>query len=647
MLDYDHLRTVIAQKLREGEREERGGERVSARFSAPTLYIALQKAATACECEISDLAYEVLVETGDAKNNDTLITIRAEKKMSEVEEPDSSMEDDLSMTGDPALPPTPSYSIKKQRGEILVRVDPLRKRASRITEADLQAAVQTRTEHQVDIATLKDCARHADGTYRVVGSFAHDVRQDATHRMLYDSGNLTAHLTLVRPQKYGNEYSIKRILAILENEGVVYGVDRTLLREIEEYPRYNHAYLIARGAPPAHGKDARILYSERLKAAMASTKGQNAGVTFGKRVNYKEHSTIVNVFKGDPLAYLVPAEAGRDGKSVFGDVVRAKDGNETVLRVGDNVELQDDERTAVAVTDGQFRVVDGVFVVNPLYNVMGDVGMKSGNVLFLGDVVVHGNVDDGFSVRASGIIDVYGFVGAAQLDSELGVNIRRGIAGKGGAFINSGGDCSVQYIEHAVVHAAGSVIVNDSIIQSQVVAGQSVRCTGKRAHIVGGAVTGGLRVAAKAIGADSGVRTKISVGVDPFLVMRMDTLRNRRALLSEQLRHLKLMQRKSGVQLKTGDFEYKMSKVEQVHAEVSLTERELATLEDDIVVLNEEITATQSPGEICGTRIICQNVEVAINRVTKLLTHDYERVCFTMTNGTIVGRTISVNAKVE
>ncbi|MBO6100931.1 MAG: DUF342 domain-containing protein, partial [Spirochaetaceae bacterium] len=38
------------------------------------------------------------------------------------------------------------------------------------------------------------------------------------------------------------------------------------------------------------------------------------------------------------------------------------------------------------------------------------VNIKTGNITFLGTVIVKGNVDDGFNVKASGNIEVYGTV---------------------------------------------------------------------------------------------------------------------------------------------------------------------------------------------------------------------------------------------
>lgn len=685
MPDYNHLRDLIAKRLKDRTSDEpqpaaavgaatRKRNKTPLRISASTLYAALEKAADEYECAVSDISYQILNETGNTQNGNKIVVIRAQRKQDLVVPASDRREEKTAITGvdgdfsdtrpdniNPdfdegiATAPNktrtqeakriithPAYSIKKQTGQIMVRIDREHSDFANLTVMELQGSVEERSEQRIEVIMLQKCIDGADGAYHTVGYFDHDYRQDATHKILYGQNNFTARMILIPPKKNGSEYSIHRILEILKSEGVVYGINRQFLSEIEEYPRYNHSYLIAKGDAAMNGKDARVVYSDELRAAMSPALEQQQSLKIDGRVNYKDRSDIVNVINGTVLARLIPVEKGRDGKSVLGDVIRAKDGQAKELRVGRNAELTEDGLQVVSTTDGQFRIVDGLFAVDPLHEVDGDIGIKSGNVLFLGNVIVRGNVDDGFSVRASGTIEIYGFVGAAQIDSESGIKIHKGIAGKGKAFINSGGDCTVQYIESATVHAAGSIVVGESIVQSKVVAGERVRCVGKRASIVGAEVISGVQVLAKVIGSEIGAPTKIRVGYDPFRLIRLDMLRNHQNTLSQQLSHLKRMQRKSDLHFQEGGVEYKLSKVEHVQAEVAIAESELAVLLDDIEVLEEEIDATQLRGEICATRTLCQQVEISINGVTRELQNSHNSTCFTMINNKIVGHKAEV-----
>ena len=55
--------------------------------------------------------------------------------------------------------------------------------------------------------------------------------------------------------------------------------------------------------------------------------------------------------------------------------------------------------------------------------------------MFLGTVFISGNVEDGFSVKASGNIEVKGTVGKSELDAEGDIVVSQGIAGKGDTLI--------------------------------------------------------------------------------------------------------------------------------------------------------------------------------------------------------------------
>ena len=68
--------------------------------------------------------------------------------------------------------------------------------------------------------------------------------------------------------------------------------------------------------------------------------------------------------------------------------------------------------------------------MEPVYTIEGDVNLKTGNVLFLGTVFVKGNVEDGFSVKAAGNIEIMGSVGKCLLDAEGDIIVHQGIAGK-------------------------------------------------------------------------------------------------------------------------------------------------------------------------------------------------------------------------
>ena len=100
--------------------------------------------------------------------------------------------------------------------------------------------------------------------------------------------------------------------------------------------------------------------------------------------------------------------------------------------LGRNVHMAEDGATLIADINGLVTFIGGKINVEEIFTVPGDVDLKTGNVMFLGTVIVQGNVEDGFSVKASGNIEVRGSVGKCEIIAEGDIIIHQGVAGKGG-----------------------------------------------------------------------------------------------------------------------------------------------------------------------------------------------------------------------
>ena len=85
----------------------------------------------------------------------------------------------------------------------------------------------------------------------------------------------------------------------------------------------------------------------------------------------------------------------------------------------------------IADVNGEATFINDKINVETVYTINGDIDLKTGNQFFLGTIIVIGNVEDGFSVKATGNIEVRGNVGKAELSAEGDVIVHQGITGKG------------------------------------------------------------------------------------------------------------------------------------------------------------------------------------------------------------------------
>ncbi|MCK5568476.1 MAG: DUF342 domain-containing protein, partial [Spirochaetes bacterium] len=182
---------------------------------------------------------------------------------------------------------------------------------------------------------------------------------------------------------------------------------------------------------------------------------------------------------------------------------------------GKNTELSPDGMNIIATINGQVVFSNEKVSVEPIYEIKGDVDMHTGNILFLGTVIVKGNVEDGFSIKAAGDIEIKGSVGKCLLDAEGDVNIKQGVMGKLGGTIKTGGSVWSKFLEQVTVIADKNVFVQDGIMHCRVDATEKVVCFGKRATIVGGRIRAGEIVNTKTLGSVSFTETIVEVGVDP------------------------------------------------------------------------------------------------------------------------------------
>ncbi|MNI30385.1 hypothetical protein D3C73_842320 [compost metagenome] len=163
--------------------------------------------------------------------------------------------------------------------------------------------------------------------------------------------------------------------------------------------------------------------------------------------------------------------------------------------------------------------------VFPIYEINGNVDYGTGNIDFVGTVVVRGNVLSGFKITAAGDIRVIGGVEGAELYADGSIEISGGIIGYNKGIVKAGHQVKSSFIQDGNVVAGEDVVVSQSIMHSNIRAGRDVICSGAKGLIVGGSIQAGERVVARIIGNPMSTTTSIEVGVLPELRNELQELR--------------------------------------------------------------------------------------------------------------------------
>jgi uncharacterized protein len=297
----------------------------------------------------------------------------------------------------------------------------------------------------------------------------------------------------------------------LRSRNVLFGVDFDLLNQIALSREFNRQYVIAEGLYPKDPIPGEVIYKFK------TTKDYAPEIDEAGNVNFHKLSVISNVQEGDLLAILQQTVEGEAGKNVNNVEIIPKKGKPIRIKYGKNTVLSSDGNELRALKSGLVRITDGKIVVNNVYDVPNHVGNSTGDIDFDGSIVIHGNVINGFTVKARGDIEVMGVVEGATLIAGGNIVLHSGIQGMGKSHVESAGDLQTKFIEQAKVICGGE-ICSEAILHSDVSSKGLIKVEGKKGLISGGTVRSGVGLIARTIGSHMGTATDISVGIDPILL---------------------------------------------------------------------------------------------------------------------------------
>lgn len=339
---------------------------------------------------------------------------------------------------------------------------------------------------------------------------------------------MEATLTVAPPRNGGPAVTLAQALQELAKAGISYGIETNAVEgAVKESERFlphepgKRPVSVARGKAPERGRDAVVTYDELLQTPSGYPLLKADG-----KVDYFQLHLVRNVAPGHLLATRQPATKGIAGTNVYGVTVPALDGKEIPLKAGKGCRLSEDGLSVVADIAGHAVLSpDGKITVSPIFEVRGDVDTSTGNIDFVGTVVVRGNVNHGFTVRAEQGVEIHGGVDGGTVECGGDVTIAYGVQGAGRGRVVCGGQVKCRFMENADVRAYRDVIVSDGILHSRVRSGGKVMVTGRRGSIIGGQVKAKEEVSARILGSNLATATEVEVGIAPETRDELETVR--------------------------------------------------------------------------------------------------------------------------
>ena len=337
------------------------------------------------------------------------------------------------------------------------------------------------------------------------GSFSVSISEDA----------MQATLTLTPAIGGGRSVTFEEILAECKDQGIVFGLKEEAIRQAmqkaEAEGKEVTGIVVAEGEPAIGAED------EQLELQVQFASGTRGKVSEDGYIDYKKQDLYTQVVKGELLAILTKATREKqDGCTVTGVEIKAGSEKSYSVDLGDNIHVEEKQDSIhyYSEIDGRLQMDGARLSVDPVLTIEGDVGPETGNIDFLGAVLVRGNVLDNYEISAQKGIVVEGNVRSAVLRSPGDIDIHNGVIGKNKGLVSAKGDVSVKFAENANIQAGGNIVIHRAALNCRLLAGNRIISVENRGQIIGGELEAKRGAEVKVLGNEQEQKTEIAVGSD-------------------------------------------------------------------------------------------------------------------------------------
>jgi uncharacterized protein (DUF342 family) len=350
-------------------------------------------------------------------------------------------------------------------------------------------------------------------------------------------------------------------------------------------------------------------------------------------MDFRNLHAVNNVEEGQKLVTLIDPEPGTDGTDVHGEVVKAPAPKSLKLPKGENTTIVDDQHL-IAAKEGHISRKNDKINVMQLYKVKGDVDFNTGNIDFVGNVFIEGNVNEGFEVIAGGDIHVRGNVEAAHLKSDGDILINKTYLGHNKLKIECAGNFRARSVQNGSVKSEGDIIITDSVMHSKLTSHGKIAIEGQRGVVVGGTIRATKEVKANIIGSRMGTKTDIKIGVNPEIRFQIDSLEDEieehKENYSKTIKAIELLDK---IKSQTGNLS---DDRQQMYKRLIKTKATLKQTIDEkqasIEALTEELHGFNN-GKVIASRKIFPGVHITINHRQITIDQLHNRASFKIKDG--------------
>ncbi len=199
---------------------------------------------------------------------------------------------------------------------------------------------------------------------------------------------------------------------------------------------------------------------------------------------------------------------------------------------------QGDYPTLTASRKGVVIASESGLKVSGIFEVLGNVDKRSGNIETYTSVIIHGNVGQGATIVSGGDVEIRGLVEEASIRAAGSIVAKGGVTGGGTTKLVAGKDVYCQFVQQANIEAVGNIVVDGSLMNSVVMCGKKLNVR-KSGFMVGGKIMARESIEVSRIGSEAAVITEIELGGNPFQTVQIEEAKEKTETMEKGVQQLR------------------------------------------------------------------------------------------------------------
>jgi uncharacterized protein (DUF342 family) len=314
----------------------------------------------------------------------------------------------------------------------------------------------------------------------------HNKPVDGNVLIFISPDNMHAYATFMPPINGGKAPAYENALKLVFSAD--FGIKSELVDEMAFKAGFDLAgtgvivyqHLIASGTKPVNGTHGKV-------TLFFDQKGSRPDMHSAGKADYRMVNKYVNVRAEQLLARVTLPTLGSPGCTVTGKEIPQVEGHMVEIEKGQGVRVNETGADYYATIDGYVTFEANTLNITPTIEVK-DIDFSVGNIDFVGDVNISGDVQPGFTVKGKNVT-VGGVVQDASIIAEESLTIKVGAKGSRTDFaLTAGTDIIIGYCEDYILNAKNNIIINKYSFNSVLNCGQELLAADTKSTVAGGKV---------------------------------------------------------------------------------------------------------------------------------------------------------------